>query len=86
MLEVILKWKSKTVKSDSTVANYSALPKNLKKAYGKKQRSGRGSGKDQVVRVVETRACLACKKVGHLVKDCKNKAAKKAWLDKRDQK
>jgi len=85
MLEVISKWKSKTSKSDSNaVANYTALPGNLKKAYGKKQPSGRGSGKDQVARGVETRACLACAKVGHLVKDCKNKSAKDAWLAQRE--
>ena len=53
MLEIISKWKSKAVKSDTAVANYSALPGNLKKAYGKKQRSGRGSGKDQVARGVD---------------------------------
>ena len=34
---------------------------------------------------VETRACLACEKVGHLVKDCLNKAAKDAWLAKRER-
>ena len=59
MLNVISKWKSKTSKSDSTaVATYSAWPGNLKKAFGKKQKSGRGSGKDQVARRVETRAGL----------------------------
>ena len=79
MLKVIFKWKSKASKSDSNaVANHSASPGNLKKAYGKKQRSGRGSGKDQVARGIETKACLECLKVGCLVKDCKNKAAKDA--------
>ena len=85
-MNTVAKWKSKpTVYSDSAVANYSALPGNSKKAYGKKQHSGRGSGKDQVARSVETRACLACEKVGHLVKDCLNKAAKDAWLAKRER-
>ena len=69
------------------MANYSALPGNLKKAHAKKQSSGRGSGKDKIGRaVVETRACLACKKVGHLVKDCRNKEAKESWLAKREKK
>ena len=69
------------------MANYSALPGNLKKAHAKKQNSGRGSGKDKIGRaVVETRACLACKKVGHLVKDCRNKEAKDDWLAKREKK
>ena len=62
------------------------MPGYLKKAHAKKQASGRGSGKDKIGRaVVETRACLACKKVGHLVKDCRNKDAKDAWLAKREK-
>ena len=69
------------------MANYSALPGYLKKAHAKKQRSSHTSGKDKIVRaVVETRACLACKKVGHLVKDCRNKEAKESWLAKREKK
>ena len=87
MLETIAKWKPKAKRSSDAVANYTALPGNLKKAFAKKQSSGRGSGKDKVGRVVvETRACLACKKVGHLVKDCRNKEAKDAWLAKREKK
>ena len=79
MTEIIAKWKSKSKRSSVAVANYSALPGNLKKAHAKKQSSGRGSGKDKIGRaVVETRACLACKKVGHLVKDCRNKEAKES--------
>ena len=76
----------KAKRSSEAVANYTALPGNLKKAFTKKQSSGRGSGKDKIGRaVVETRACLACKKVGHLVKDCRNKEAKDAWLAKREK-
>ena len=63
------------------MGNYSALPGNLKKAHAKKQNSGRGSGKDKI-----GRACLACKKVGHLVRDCRNNEAKDAWLSKREKK
>ena len=84
MMDTISKWNPKT---SNAVANYSALPGNLKKAHAKKQNSGRGSGKDKIGRaVVETRACLACKRVGHLVKDCRDKAAKDAWLAKREKK
>ena len=87
MLETIAKYKSKTKRSSVAVANYSALPGNLKKAHAKKQNSGRGGGKDKIGRaVVETRACLACKKVGHLVKDCRNKEAKDSWLAEREKK
>ena len=65
MLETIAKWKPKAKRNSVAVANYSALPGDLKKAHAKKQNSGRGSGKDKIGRaVVETRACLACKKVG----------------------
>ena len=65
MIEIIAKWKPKAKRSSEAVANYSALPGNLKKAHAKKQNSGHGSGKDKIGRaVVETRACLACKKVG----------------------
>ena len=83
LTEIIAKWKPKAKRSSGAVANYSALPGNLKKAHAKKQNSDRGSGKDKIGRVVvETRACLACKRVGHLVKDCRNKEAKDAWLAK----
>ena len=86
MMDTVAKWKPSKSQKSVAVANYTDLSGNLKKAYGKKQRSGRGSGKDQVARRVETRACLACEKVGHLVKDCKNKSAKDAWLAKLEQK
>ena len=87
MMDIISKWKPKESKKSSAVANYSALPGNLKKAHAKKQSSSRSSGKDKIGRaVIETRACLACKKVGHLVKDCRNKEAKDDWLAKREQK
>ena len=86
MMDTISKWNPKETKTSNAVANYSALPGNLKKAHAKKQNSGRGSGKDKIGQaVVETRACLACKKVGHLVKDCRNKEAKEAWLAKREK-
>ena len=86
MMDIISKWNPKETKTSNAVANYSALPGNLKKVHAKKQSSGRGSGKDNIGRaVVETRACLACKKVGHLVKDCRNKEAKEAWLAKREK-
>ena len=86
MMDIISKWKPREPKKSNAVANYSALSDNLKKAHAKKQSSGRGSGKDKIGRaVVETRACLACKKVGHLVKDCRNKEAKDAWLAKREK-
>ena len=63
MMDIISKWKPREPKKSSAVANYSALPGNLKKAHAKKQNSGRGSGKDKIGRaVVETRACLACKR------------------------
>ena len=79
MTDIIAKWKPKAQRSSGAVANYSAMPGNLKKAHAKKQASGRGSGKDKIHRaVVETRACLACKKVGHLVRDCRNKEAKES--------
>ena len=81
MMDIISKWKPKKSKKSNAVANYSALPGNLKKAHAKKQNSGWSSGKDKITRgVVETRACLACKRVGHLVKDCRDKSAKDAWL------
>jgi len=89
MLETVSKWKSKSQKaqiSDSAVANYSAQPGYLKKAHAKKQRSGRGSGQDDFTDREETRACLACKEVGHLVKDCRDKSAKASWLSKREKK
>ena len=86
MMDTVAKWKSSKSQKSAAVANYTDLSGNLKKAYGKKQSSGRGSGKDQVARRVETKACLACEKVGHLVKDCRNKAAKDAWIAKREQK
>ena len=67
MMDIISKWKPREPKKSNAVANYSALSDNLKKAHAKKQSSGRGSGKDKINRaVVETRACLACKRVGHL--------------------
>ena len=81
MMEIIAKWKSKSKISSVSVANYSALPGNLKKAHAKKQSSGRSSGKDKITReVVETRACLACKRVGHFVKDCRDKSVKERRL------
>ncbi len=86
MMETVTKWKSKSQKSDSVVTNYSAPPGNSKKDHGKKQRSSRGNGRDQAATGVETKACLACEIVGHLVKNCKNKQAKDAWLAKREQK
>ena len=83
LTEIIAKWKPKAKRSSGAVANYSALPGNLKKAHAKKQASGRGSGKDKINRaVVETRACLACKKVGHLVRDCRNK---EGWQKEREE-
>ena len=42
MLETIAKWKPKAKRSSDAVANYTALPGNLKKAFAKKQSSGRG--------------------------------------------
>ena len=45
---------------------------------GEKQASGRGKLL-KLVRVV-------CKRVGHLVKDCRDKSAKEAWLAKREKK
>ena len=84
MMDTVSKWKSKSQKTqistDSAVANYSALPGYLKKAAAKKQRSGRASGQDNFADREETRACLACKKVGHLVKDCRDRSAKESWL------
>ena len=57
---------------------------HCRKAHAKKQNSGRGSGKDKINRtVVETRACLPCKRVGHLVKDCRDKSAKEGWPKER---
>ena len=86
MTDIIAKWKPKAKRSSAAVANCSALPGNLKKAHAKKQNSGRGSGKDKIDRaVVETRACLCCKRVDHLVKDCRDKSAKDAWLAKRER-
>ena len=88
-MDTVAKWKSKSKKeqisTDSAVANYSALPGYLKKAAAKKQRSGRASGQDNFADREETRACLACKKVGHLVKDCRNRSAKESWLSKREK-
>ncbi len=49
MMDVVAKWRAKFQNFDA-VANYTALPGNSKKVYGKKQRLGRGSGKDQVWR------------------------------------
>ena len=89
MMDTVSKWKSKSQKaqiSDSAVTNYSSQPGYLKKAHAKKQRSGRGSGQDDFTDREETRACLACKEVGHLVKDCRNKSAKESWLSKREKK
>ena len=81
MMDTVAKWKSKSQKAqistDSAVANY-AKPGYLKKAAAKKQRSGRASGQDNFTDKEETRACLACKKVGHLVKDCQNRSAKES--------
>ena len=86
MLEVIFKWKSKTSQqSDSAVDNYSALSGNLRRPTVKSNVLA-AEAEDQVARGVETRACLACKKVGRLVKDCRHKAAKDAWLAKREKK
>ena len=62
MMDTVAKWKSSKSQKSAAVANYTDLSGNLKKAYGKKQHSGRGSGKDQVARRVETRACLASAK------------------------
>ena len=66
MMDTVAKWKSKSKKeqisTDSTVANYSALPGYLKKAAAKKQRSGRASGQDNFADREETRACLECKR------------------------
>ena len=49
LTEIIAKWKPKAKRSSGAVANYSALPGNLKKAHAKKQgqdrpRSGRDPG------------------------------------------
>ena len=88
-MDTVSKWKSKLQKaqiSDPAVANYSSQPGYLKKAHAKKQRSGRGSGQDDFIDREETRACLACKEVGHLVKDCRDRFAKESWLSKREKK
>ena len=86
-MEIIAKWKPKATRSSEAVANYLELSGNKKKAHARKQKSGRGSGKYKIYRaVVETRACLACKKVGHLVRDCRNNEAKDARLAKKDKK
>ena len=85
MIDTVSKWKSKSQKaqiSDSAVANYSSL----KEAHAKKQRSGRASSSDNFTDREETRACLACKQVGHLVKDCRDRSAKESWLSKREKK
>ena len=87
LVEINAKWKPKSKRSSEATANYVNLPGNLKKAHARKQNSGCGNGKDKIHHaVVETRACLACKKVGHLVKDCRNKEVKDAWLAKKDKK
>jgi hypothetical protein len=89
MMDTVSKWKSKSQKaqiSDSAVANYSSQPDYLKKSHAKKQRSGRASGLDDFTDREETRACLACKEVGHLVKDCRDRFAKESWLSKREKK
>jgi len=89
MMDTVSKWKSKSQKaqtSDFAVANYSSLPGHLKKAQAKKQRSGRASSPDNFTDKEETRACLACKRVGHLVKDCRDRSAKESWLSKREKK
>ena len=66
MLETIAKYKSKAKRSSEAVANYTALPGNLKKAHAKKQNSGRGRGEDKIGRaVVETRAWLAKREKRH---------------------
>ncbi len=49
MMDTVSKWKSKTSKTDSAVANYSAQPGYLKRAHAKKQRSGRASGQDDFI-------------------------------------
>jgi hypothetical protein len=83
-LSMVTKWNLDDKATDSSaVANYTNLPGNLKKAYGKKQRSGRGGGKDDVARVVkENRTCLVCDRKGHIVRDCKD-PRKRAWVEKR---
>ena len=85
MMETVSKWKSKSQKEeiiDSAVANYSSH--SLKKAHTKKHRSRQGP--DNFTDREETRACLACKEVGHLVKDCRDRSAKESWLFKREKK
>ena len=73
------------------MAQFVGKKENFKKAYAKKVNSGRSSGNDKIRRKivdthVETRSCLACNCVGHLVKDCRDKAAKDACLSKREKK
>ena len=47
MTDIIAKWKPKAQRSSAAVANYSALPGNLKKAHAKKQGQDRPrSGRD----------------------------------------
>ena len=71
MLSLTAEWTNKESNStpkSNAVANYSALPGNLKKAYGRKQKSGRSSGKDKVFRAVEKERCFACNRPGHKVR------------------
>ena len=53
MMNIISKWRPKEMKKSNAVANYSALPGNLKKAHAMKQHSGRGNGKDKINRAVQ---------------------------------
>lgn len=79
MLSMISKWGIEKNSNSSAVANYSALSNKLKKKHS---RSGRGSSKNAVTRAVETRRCLVCDKIGHLVKDCRD-SRKEAWIANR---
>ena len=58
---MVSKWNLNNASYSNAVANYTNLSGNLKKAYGKKKRSGRSAGKDDVTRFIkETRRCLVC--------------------------
>ena len=86
MMDTVSKSQKAQISTDSAVANYSALPGYLKKPHAKKQKSDRAGGLDDFTDREETRACLACKEVGHLVKDCRDRYAKESWLSKREKK
>ena len=89
MMSITSEWTIKISSKSEETASYTALSGNLKKAHSRKQKFGRGSGKDKIhYAVVDEKdiKCFACNRPGHKVAGWRDEKSKDAWTSEREEK